>query len=317
MNQFYSKTTTLADYFLHWMQTFRKPVVSYVTYVKYQNTHRQIQEFFGEKTLETINRVSYQKVLNEYAKTHSKLTTACFHKQIRASLLDAVDEQIILVDPTRKAIVTGKNKVNRKSKYLNLADWQKIVNYTSENLTANNMNLIIYLSAVTGMRYAEVLGLTWNDIHFKSNQIHVNKTWDYKYHTGFQATKNYSSIRFIDIDEHTVKNLALLYKNEHTKLNSTQLICANSCGSVPASMTINRYLQNLCQKLEIDIISFHGLRHTHASILLFKGVNIMTVSRRLGHSNTTTTQAIYLHLIREMEARETDLVLGFLNEALA
>ncbi|MFK4886215.1 tyrosine-type recombinase/integrase [Lactococcus petauri] len=69
--------------------------------------------------------------------------------------------------------------------------------------------------------------------------------------------------------------------------------------------------------MSISPISFHGLRHTHASILLFKNVNILSVSKRLGHKDVTTTQSVYLHVIKEMEERETRLIMKIMNTALA
>lgn len=53
----------------------------------------------------------------------------------------------------------------------------------------------------------------------------------------------------------------------------------------------------------------HGLRHTHASLLLFQGVSIASVSKRLGHANMTTTQNVYLHIVQELESKDTDLVM--------
>ncbi len=62
-------------------------------------------------------------------------------------------------------------------------------------------------------------------------------------------------------------------------------------------------------KLQISTISVHGLRHTHASILLFAGVSIGSVARRLGHASMTTTQKTYLHIIQELENQDIDLVM--------
>lgn len=67
------------------------------------------------------------------------------------------------------------------------------------------------------------------------------------------------------------------------------------------------------QWLDIPIISIHGLRHTHASLLLFAGVSIASVARRLGHSNITTTQKTYLHIIQELESKDIDLIMRSLS----
>lgn len=63
------------------------------------------------------------------------------------------------------------------------------------------------------------------------------------------------------------------------------------------------------QKLGLPVISVHGLRHTHASLLLYAGVSIGSVARRLGHASMTTTQKTYLHIVQELENQDVDLVM--------
>ncbi|MBF0909213.1 MAG: tyrosine-type recombinase/integrase, partial [Atopobium sp.] len=77
--------------------------------------------------------------------------------------------------------------------------------------------------------------------------------------------------------------------------------------------TINSVLERRCVEAEIPIITIHGLRHTHASILLFAGVSIASVARRLGHASMTTTQKTYLHIIQELENQDIDLVMRSLS----
>jgi len=76
--------------------------------------------------------------------------------------------------------------------------------------------------------------------------------------------------------------------------------------------TINGILARLCKKANVSTITIHGLRHTHASLLLFAGVSIASVARRLGHSSMTTTQHTYLHIIQELENQDTDIVMRHL-----
>jgi integrase len=73
--------------------------------------------------------------------------------------------------------------------------------------------------------------------------------------------------------------------------------------------TVNDILERHCRNLNIPVISVHGLRHTHASLLLFAGVSIASVARRLGHASMTTTQKTYLHVIHELENQDIDLVM--------
>ncbi|NCC87848.1 MAG: tyrosine recombinase XerC [Clostridia bacterium] len=65
--------------------------------------------------------------------------------------------------------------------------------------------------------------------------------------------------------------------------------------------------------LDTKVLSTHKLRHTHASLLLFTGVSIASVARRLGHASMTTTQKTYLHIIQELENKDVDLVMRSLS----
>ena len=77
--------------------------------------------------------------------------------------------------------------------------------------------------------------------------------------------------------------------------------------------TVNDILARHCRECGISLISIHGLRHTHASLLLFAGVSIASVARRLGHASMTTTQKTYLHIIQELENKDVDLVMRTLS----
>lgn len=73
--------------------------------------------------------------------------------------------------------------------------------------------------------------------------------------------------------------------------------------------TINNRLRIYCKKAGVEPISIHGLRHTHASLLIYDGVSIPSVAKRLGHANTITTQQTYLHIVKELEARDNQKIL--------
>ncbi|WP_057881905.1 site-specific integrase [Companilactobacillus kimchiensis] len=302
-----SSEEPLISYYKRWINIFKKNVVSKITYNKYQNTAQHIYEIFGDLKLKELTKLKYQEGLNSFAKTHAKRTVSCFHKQIRACLLEALDEKIIINDPSRKAVITGveRPKVN---KFLSYNNWSKLI----KNLNTNKIDeMIIFIAAVTGMRYGEIVGLTSKDIDFKNSYLNVNKTWDYKYKTGFMKTKTTSSVRKITIDNQTLYKL-----KEYLKLHDIpdkQPIFMNERNHVMVSAEINKSLTNKLECLNIPRITFHGLRHTHASILLYKGVSVLSVSRRLGHSNITTTQSTYLHIIKELQSQDQDKIVSILD----
>ena len=78
--------------------------------------------------------------------------------------------------------------------------------------------------------------------------------------------------------------------------------------------TINDHLQRRCREAKVTEITMHGLRHTHASVLLYKEVSMQSIAKRLGHASTDITQKVYLHLIKEMESKDEKKVMAALME---
>ena len=249
--------------------------------------------------------ITYQKLLNDYAECHERQTTMDFHHQLKGAILDALDEGLISRDPTRKAIIKGMNPKDKKIKYLNQFELHKLI--TDLDLTNNiNYDWLILLIAKTGMRFSEALAITPKDFDFQHQMLSINKTWDYKDNGGFLPTKNKSSNRKIQLDWQTIIQFSELIKNlpEDMPIFFDKRIY---------NSTINDVLERHCKKMNIPVISVHGLRHTHASILLFAGVSIASVAHRLGHSSMTTTQKTYLHIIQELENTDIDLIMRSLT----
>lgn len=288
-------------YYEKWIHIYKEGAIRDVTMRKYEITLLWLKRLVPELRLSQLNRISYQQLLNDYAEFHERQTTMDFHHQIKAAVLDAVDEGLIDRDPTRKAIIKGRPPRIKKIKYLNQFELHKLL--VNLKLTSEiNWDWLILIIAKTGMRFSEALALTPKDFDFSHQSLIVDKTWDYKGDGGFLPTKNKSSVRKIQLDWQTIIKFSELIKG----LPDDKPIFVN--GRVFNS-TINGLLERYCKKLEIPVISIHGLRHTHASLLLFAGVSIASVARRLGHASMTTTQKTYIHIIQEMENRDIDLVM--------
>lgn len=288
-------------YYEKWIHIYKEGAIRDVTMRKYEITLLWLKRLVPELRLSQLNRISYQQLLNDYAKFHERQTTMDFHHQIKAAVLDAVDEGLIDRDPTRKAIIKGRSPRIKKIKYLNQFELHKLL--VNLKLTSEiNWDWLILIIAKTGMRFSEALALTPKDFDFSHQSLIVDKTWDYKGDGGFLPTKNKSSVRKIQLDWQTIIKFSELIKG----LPEDKPIFVN--GRVFNS-TVNGVLERYCKKLEIPVISIHGLRHTHASLLLFAGVSIASVARRLGHASMTTTQKTYIHIIQEMENRDIDLVM--------
>lgn len=301
-----TQETLFSDYYLQWIFVYKEGAIRKVTLDKYYMTQHWIEKLAPDLRLCDLDRINYQKLLNDYALVHERQTTMDFHHQLKGAILDAVDEGLVERDPTRKAIIKGRTPREKKVKYLNQFELHSLL---SSLKLGNKINWdwFILLVAKTGMRFSEALAITPKDFDFAHQKLSITKTWNYKEGGGFSPTKNKSSVRKIQIDWQTVIQFSELVKG----LDEDKPIFVHS--DKIYNSTINSVLSTRCKKVGIPEISIHGLRHTHASLLLFAGVSIASVARRLGHASMTTTQKTYLHIIQELENQDVDLVMRSLS----
>ena len=294
------------EYFAEWMAIYKQGAVRHVTYQKYMITLKRLAELAPALRMCELNKRSYQSLLNDYAEDHEKQTTKDFHHHLKSAVLDAIDEGILTSDPTRKVIIKGKTPTTKKLKFLNQCELQSLIQCLVLSQEPN-WDWFILLTAKTGLRFSEALALTPRDFDFKQQSIKISRTWDYKSAVGsFGDTKNSSSKRVLQIDPRLNQQFADLTKC----LPPDELIFVK--GRVYNS-TVNNRLKVLCQKANIPVISLHGLRHTHASLLIYAGVSIASIAKRLGHSSIKTTQETYLHIIRELENQDNDKIVQHLS----
>lgn len=301
-----NSTELFCEYYKQWIDVYKRDAIREATLAKYQMTHKWVEKLAPELKVSELTRNAYQQLLNDYAKEHERQTTLDFHHQLKGAILDAVDEGLIERDPTRKAIIKGKTPKVKKIKYLNQFELHTLIAHLDIK-EVPNWDWFILLVSKTGMRFSEALAITPADFDFARQTLSVSKTWDYKGDGGFLPTKNKSSVRKIQIDWQIVVKFSELVKNlpEDKPIFVGEEKMYNS--------TVNDVLARHCKECGISVISIHGLRHTHASLLLFAGVSIASVARRLGHASMTTTQKTYLHIIQELENKDVDLVMRTLS----
>lgn len=293
------------NYYDRWIKVYKEGAIRNSTMQKYKLTAKWLRTIAPKIKIYELTRISYQEILNKYAEKHERQSTMDFHHQLKAAILDAVDDGLIEKDPTRKAIIKGKTPRDKKDKYLNQFELQKLISDLNLN-NEINYDWMIYLIAKTGLRFSEALAITPKDFDFSHQILNVDKTWNYKENGGFQETKNKSSERKVQLDWQTIIKFSELVKD----LEQDKPIFINS---KIYNSTINDILRRHCLNVNIPIISIHGLRHTHASILLYAGVSIASVAHRLGHASMSTTQKTYLHIIQELENTDIDKIMRALT----
>lgn len=331
-----SKTDTtmlFSDYYEQWLETYKFGKVARITEQEYRYTLRQIADLLPKIQLSAMSRLRYQQFINDFvhgnseqrAKRnlkddqpyHSKSSVEKLHGHIHAAVVDAVADNLIKSDFCLHAELGGHAGKSAQLKYLDAEDMQKLaaeVN-TDIKLTSTSKSMI-YTGLLTGMRVAEVSALTWPDIDWQNKTVRINKSWDYVYGKKFKKTKTESSIRTITVTDELLNHLKTLHALQiAAKLNNPDhLVFMNKRGRIPSPGACDNLLKKYHDSLGIKKISFHGLRHTHASYLLYCGVKMEYISKRLGHKNSSITRNVYAHMIKEDQRQEDERTLKALSQ---
>jgi len=287
-----------------WAETYRKPFIQRSTYIKYERTTEMLKDHFDNEGSDLVKRIDLQRFFNELSAKYGHRTIKTIYHNVAAFYQSLVDDGAIDRNPMNNIRFTGVEK-EKKRKYLEVEDVKKLV--ASLDLD-DQRDLMIYVALKTGMRFAEVLGVTPDDLidHDGSYLLSINKTLDYKYTKQFKSTKTKTSVRDISIDKEVFDCLVSL---AHKKGIGPD----ESIFGVEYPAELNRLLLLKCKSISSDPISFHGLRHTHCSLLLRDGIPIISVSKRLGHSDTTVTQKVYTHLMSEQEHEDNASIVKLLE----
>jgi len=309
------KEILFCDYYEEWIDIYKVGAIADVTLQKYYQVAKYLREICPKLLISELDRREYQRIINEYAKTHEKQTVIDFHHHIKACIKDMFHDRLIEIDPTYRAVPKGKEPTRKKKKKFLQKD-ELISLLHSLNLSKGvNLDWFILLIAKTGMRYAEALAITPADFDWNDGTLTINKTWDYKTSTGgFKKTKTASSIRTIKIDWQIIGQFKPLIQDleENEPIFVKKL--ENGSYKRQFNSTINDTLSSKCKKLGITEISLHALRHTHASILLAEGVSIHTISSRLGHADVGVTQETYAHVIDELQKKDDQKMMNALMQ---
>lgn len=158
----------------------------------------------------------------------------------------------------------------------------------------------ISLAADTGLRRGECCGLQWSDIDFKAGTVTVRRNLQYTAAAGVYATspKN-GKARAVDVGPDTLALLKRLREKQAQSCISKW--CFTQAGTAepmhPQSPT--RYFQKFGQRYGVKDFHPHKLRHSSASIAITSGADVVSVSERLGHSDTAVTLRMYAHANEE------------------
>ena len=216
----------------------------------------------------------------------------------------AVHEEIIQKNFTTFAKAVSKHKgIERETKLLEVEEYKNVIAVSKRKMDVQSY-AVIYLIAVTGMRFAECLGLTWDNVDYDNKVLSVDKTWNYKTNLDFASTKTKSSIRKIPLDDETLR-LLKFYQKEHWIHNKENRIFSNISNNA-----VNKTLRRIVGRN----VHAHSLRHTYASFLISKHIELLSISKILGHENMNITIEVYAHQLKELEDESNSEIRGIFSE---
>lgn len=156
--------------------------------------------------------------------------------------------------------------------------------------------IIIWILFMTGMRIGEATALQWDDVDFEKGTLDISKTLYYKNAADYRFTepKTKASIRVIALDSDTLR-LLQEWKEIQQKQCKTNFIL--SYNGIPTQKhTVTHSIRRFSKAANVHRIKIHGLRHSHASLLISMGENPLVIKDRLGHEDVQTTLGTYGHL---------------------
>ncbi|MFO7942997.1 MAG: site-specific integrase [Anaerolineales bacterium] len=306
--------TTLEKFFREWL-VMKSTTVRLSTERQYKQIGRDyILPELGSIELLKLKPDQIQTLYNKHIKSGaSPRTVELVHAVLRGCLNHAVKLGLISRNPT-KAVVPPKPKPKEKL----VLDENQIQALLIAAKEAQPAYLPLYqLAITTGMRLGELLGITWDDLDWDKHTLTVNRQLKRIRREGLRLTppKTKAGRRTLKIGRTT---RSLLKEHQKAQFESTvprdpdwtdkALVFAEEDGSPIGPRKMQKAFKRALAAAGLPDIRFHDLRHTAATHMLANGVDVLTVSRRLGHTKASTTLDIYGHAVPGLQEKAATIM---------
>lgn len=280
-----------------------------------QQTAEKIASAFGFSVADMFEPDTPDAVLSANTILH-------YHKLISSILGTAVEWQVIFSNPCDR--VRPPKVPYQEAVYLDDVQAARLLELL-EDMPYEKFDFYVAFTVLlfTGLRRSELLGLRWSDIDMNTGVLTINKTSKYLVGTGIieDDTKNSSSRRSFKIPPELIP----LLREYHVWQQERRLrmgdrwedsgrIFTTITGAPMRPDTLSSTFHRWIEKSDLPPVHLHSLRHTNATLLIANGTNIQTVSKRLGHSTSSTTSRVYAHAIQSADAAAAEAVPLFNNK---
>ncbi|MCM1164971.1 MAG: site-specific integrase [Lachnospiraceae bacterium] len=273
-------------------------------------TTRQIQAFINSLLKDGANEINGKPLSPKSARHNLNLISDVFNFAVKMGVVS---------DNPCKNVTVPKNQAKEKEIYTPAEVNRFLTLLRDEPLKYRTFfNLAVY----SGFRRGESLGLEWKDVDFENNIISVRRTSCYVSDRGIytDTTKTRLSQRTLKFPQEIMDLLKQLREEQNAEalkqgdhwVETDRLFTKNN-GEPQHPNTTYTWLERFCKKNDLPFHGLHSFQHLFCSMLVNQGVDIVTVSGALGHSNVATTSTIYCHILENSRAKVSEAISSALN----
>ena len=270
-----------------------------------QLVENQIAPHIGAKALQKLTRLDIEAWHNALQGGLAARTIGHAHRVLSKALSDAESDGLIV------------RNVCKLRKAPKVAESEMVIVQDVPGLVAKVRGSSLYVRAMlalfAGLRLGEVLALRWSRVDLDGKVVQVREALESTKAHGvrFKVPKSKAGRRDITLPdilvealrEHRKAVLEMRMKLGAGRLPDDALLFANLEGEPLQPSNVSSDWGELAERIGEPAVTFHGLRHTHASQLIAAGVDIVTISKRLGHAKPSVTLAIYAHMFHTDDSK--------------
>ena len=316
------------DYILRWFELYKSRSLRPTSYDRNEGIIRnQLIPFFGYLQLGNVSVDHIQKYMNKLQDDGYSYTTLEKSKHLLNGCFKyALTKQDVKYNPVSGVVMPSRDGFETKEIIiLDEDDMAKFISYATQ--THSNGEPVyryghgLVFMMYTGLRLGEALALKWSDINLETRIVNIKGNAvtvknrvkadeeDPNFIVKINNPKTKRGLREVYMSQTAVKAILNL-KNTMKPTKESEYVFATASGKIVGKRNVQRTVTSISTKADLSIphCNVHALRHTFASMLFRKGVDIKTISALLGHSNVNFTYNRYVHLIQEQKYSAIDLL---------
>jgi len=306
-----ASTTTIASFSDKWIVEYAEIKCKRSSLAGYKSAIRcQIKPSLGENKIAKITTMHVQEWINDMVRSGlSPKTIRNYFSVFDEMMQTALKWGLIANNPCDLADLPPKEK--KETDYYNKKETIALLdclNAVSDNDLKYKVG--IYIALLCGLRKGEILGLDWSDIDFEKSSLTIRQTrmCIHGYGPIEDTPKTLKSQRTVSMPVELITELRKLQIQQKqlrllagSKWINSGAVLTNDYGSPLYPQMLARWFVAFLKENNLRHISLHKLRHTHTSILAYLNTDKMQISKRLGHSQLSTTMNIYTHLFEDTD----------------